>query len=570
LISCTASALVHAAPQTTSGAQTPAQQTPAEQKPAEQKPAEQKPAEQKPAEPKPPEPKPAESKPAETPVTPPVKPQEPAAQPTNPQTPAAAHADDKSASAKDATKDDHSVTHHSVTIEGAKIDYTVRAGRLALQTEAGKRKADVFFVAYTRDGVADVGKRPILFSFNGGPGSSSVWLHLGTIGPRRVHLEPEGWAPPPPYTLVDNPDSWLDFADIVFIDPVTTGYSRAAEGENDDQFHGVNEDVKWVAEFIRLYTTRYERWASPKFLAGESYGTTRAAGLAGELQEHHGMYLNGIVLVSSILNFQTAEFDAGNDLPYALFLPTYTATAWYHKRLAPELQGDLRATLEEVEHFALGEYLVALARGDAVVGEERERLVAKLGRYTGLSLDYIDRANMRIEIGRFTKELLRDERRTAGRLDSRFRGMDVDAVGEHYEYDPSYAAIQGPFTATINNYLRGELGYTNDLPYEILTGRVHPWKMDAENRYVNVGETLRQAMTQNPHLKVFVACGYYDLATPYFAADYTFHHLGLDPSLRTNVVINRYEGGHMMYISDAARAQLRKDVAGFVKSALPQ
>jgi carboxypeptidase C (cathepsin A) len=390
---------------------------------------------------------------------------------------------------------------------------------------------------------------------------------MGALGPRRVRLEPEGWAPPPPYTLADNEQSWLDVTDLVFIDPVTTGYSRAATGEDAGQFHGVNDDVKWMAEFIRLYTTRYQRWSSPKFLAGESYGTTRAAGLAGHLQERHGMYLNGILLVSSILNFQTTEFDHGNDLPYVLILPTYAATAWFHKRLAPELQADLRALLQEVEQFALSEYLVALARGDTLGLEERERLVAKLGRYTGLSLDYIDRSNLRVEIGRFTKELLRDDRRTAGRLDSRFRGIDLDSAGEHYEYDPSYAAILGPFTATINEYLRRELGFESDLPYEILTGRVQPWKMDAENRYVNVGETLRRAMTRNPRLKVFVACGYYDLATPYFAAEYTFHHLGLDATLRSNLSIARYEGGHMMYIHDGVRAQLRKDVAAFFRTA---
>ncbi|MBL8802925.1 MAG: peptidase S10 [Planctomycetes bacterium] len=438
---------------------------------------------------------------------------------------------------------------------------------MKLTDEAGKAKAELFYVAYVLDGVSDPAQRPITFAFNGGPGSSSVWLHLGAFGPRRVRMAAEGWAPPPPYELIDNAHSLLDVTDLVFIDPVTTGYSRAAEGESAAQFHGVTPDVEWVAEFIRLYTTRELRWPSPKFLAGESYGTTRAAALAGHLQERHGMYLNGIVLVSAILNFQTARFDVGNDLPYVLFLPTYAATAWHHKRVSREYQNDLRAFLDEVERFALLEYMPALARGDALPAAERERLVAKLGRYTGLSLEFIERSNLRIEIGRFTKELLRDERRTVGRLDSRFKGIDLDAAGERYEYDPSMSAILGPYTATINDYVRRTLKYENDLPYEILTGRVQPWKYDQENRYLNVAETLRKAMTRNPYLKVFVASGYYDFATPYFAADYTFQHLGLDPSLRGGVSFGYYNAGHMMYIHEGELARFKRDIAAFVRAA---
>lgn len=462
---------------------------------------------------------------------------------------------------------DEVITHHSLEIGGEQLAYTVRAGRAKLNTEAGKTKAEIFFVAYTKDGDHDVARRPIMFCFNGGPGSSSVWLHLGALGPKRVKMAAEGWAPPPPYELIDNPQSWLDLTDLVFIDPVTTGYSRAAEGEDAAQFHGVTQDVEWVAEFIRLHTTRFQRWSSPKFLAGESYGTTRAAGLAGQLQERHGMYLNGIVLISAILNFQTARFDVGNDLPYVLFLPTYAATAWYHKRVAPDLRGDLKALLAEVERFAIDEYLPALAKGDALKPEERESLMARLGRYTGLSLEYIDRCNLRIEIGRFTKELLRDQRRTVGRLDSRFKGIDADAAGERYEYDPSMSAILGPYTATLNDYVRRTLGYENDLPYEILTGRVQPWKYDQQNRYLNVGETLRQAMTRNPALKVFVAAGYYDFATPYFAAEYTVRQLRLDPSLRSNVTLAHYEAGHMMYIHERELARLKEHMKAFVADA---
>jgi len=468
-------------------------------------------------------------------------------------------------------KADHSVTQHSIAIDGTQLDYTARAGRMTLEDEQGKAKAEIFFVAYTKNGAGDgesePAKRPITFSFNGGPGSSSVWLHLGALGPQRVKMAPEGWALPPPYELVENNHSWLDLTDLVFIDPVTTGYSRAAEGEDSAQFHGVTQDVEWVGEFIRLYTTRYERWASPKFLAGESYGTTRAAALAGHLQDRHGMYLNGIVLVSAILNFQTARFDVGNDLPYALFLPTYAATAWYHERVAPDLRGDLRTMLDEVERFAIDEYLPALAKGDALGRDERERLATRLSRYTGLSRDYVDRANLRIEIGRFTKELLREERRTVGRLDSRFEGIDLDASGERYEYDPSYAAIQGPFTGALNDYVRRTLRYENDLPYEILTGRVHPWKYDQQNRYLNVGETLRQAITHNPALRVLVAAGYFDFATPYFAAEYTLRHLGLDPSLQKNVTIAHFQAGHMMYIHEGELARFKQEVARFVRAA---
>jgi carboxypeptidase C (cathepsin A) len=462
---------------------------------------------------------------------------------------------------------DHVVTQHTVALDGRALAYTARAGTIGLAEETGEPRASVFFVAYTLDDT-ESSERPITFCFNGGPGSSSVWLHLGTIGPRRVELSPEGWAPPPPYRAVDNEHTWLAFSDLVFVDPVTTGYSRPAEGEGGPGFHGVDQDIESVAEFIRLYTTRYQRWASPKYLAGESYGTTRAAGLAGHLQDRHGMYLNGIVLISSILNFQTARFDEGNDLPYPLFLPTYAATAWYHGRLADDLQADLRALLDEVEAFALGEYTAALAQGDALDGERRRALVESLARYTGLSPEYVSRTDLRIDISRFVKELLRAEGRTVGRLDSRFQGIDRDAAGERYEYDPSYSAILGPVTAVMNHYVRAELGYESDLPYEILTGRVRPWDYGSkgDNRYLNVADTLRSAMTRNPHLRVYVASGYYDLATPYFATQHTFDHLGLDPTLRSNVVHGLFESGHMMYIHAPSRAVLQQDVGAFYEA----
>src|SRR5713101_8683437 len=458
-------------------------------------------------------------------------------------------------------------TKHSIRIGGQEIKYTSTAGTLLLKLEDGTPKASIFYVAYTKDDVSDASQRPVTFTFNGGPGSSSVWLHLGAFGPRPVQMGDAGSLLPPPYKLVDNESSLLDVTDLVFIDPVSTGYSRAVPVEPPKQFHGVEEDVQSVGEFIRLYTTRYKRWASPKFLAGESYGTTRAAGLSGYLQERYGMYLNGIVLISAILNFETAKFDAGNDLPYILYLPTYTAIAWYHKKLPADLQGDLRKAIEESRKFAVGEYADALMTGDTVPASRRGEIMQKLARLTGLSPEYIDRTNLRIEIQRFTKELLRSERRTIGRIDARFLGIDRDAAGDEPEFDPSIAAIIGPYSGMLNDYVRNDLKFDSDLPYEVLTARVRPWNYAPyENRYVNVAETLRGAMTQNPFLHVFVAKGYYDLATPFFAADYTFDHLGLDPTLRSHLSGAYYEAGHIMYVYPPALAKLKAEIAQFMKS----
>ncbi len=472
-------------------------------------------------------------------------------------------------------------TAHAVTIAGRTIQYTVTTGTIVLKEEAEQKgedagksdgekpRASVFFIAYTRDDTDDPGARPLTFSFNGGPGSSSVWLHLGVLGPRRVLLDPDGNMLPPPFRLVENEYSLLDETDLVFIDPVSTGYSRPVQGEKAKQFHGFTKDIESVGDFIRLYTSRYRRWNSPKFLIGESYGTTRAGGLAGYLQERHSMYLNGIMLVSSILNFQTARFNPGNDLPYILILPTYTATAWYHKRLDAELQADLRGALDEAEDFALGDYTLALMKGDALPAEERARIAQRLARYTGLPVEYIERSNLRIEIMRFTKELLRDQRLTVGRLDSRFKGVDRDAVGERFEFDPSLAGIMGPYSATFNHYVRAELGFASDLPYETLTGRVQPWSYgNFENRYVDVSETLRQAMCVNPFLKVFIASGYYDLATPYYATDYTINHLQLEPEARGRISTAYYEAGHMMYVHIPSLARLKDDLAGFIRRTL--
>lgn len=467
-------------------------------------------------------------------------------------------------------------TKHKVKVGGQEIEYTVTAGTLVFREETPDREkefegekptAEFFFIAYAKDGVDDKARRPLTFSFNGGPGSSSVWLHLGLLGPRRVVMEDDGGLPKPPYQLSDNEFSLLDETDLVFIDPVSTGYSRPVEGQKARDFHGFKKDIESVGDFIRLYTSRYGRWLSPKFLIGESYGTTRASGLSGYLQTRHGLYLNGIMLVSSVLNFQTIDFTPGNELPYVLFLPGYAATAWYHHAL--RIRRPLQKLLAEVQDFAVNEYAPALMKGNALTRRERQDIVEKLARYTGLSPEYIERSDLRIPDMRFFKELLRSRGRTVGRLDSRFLGIDRNTLGEGTENDPSYTNIIGPYTAAFNDYVRSELKFEKDIPYEILNGKVWPWSYaEHENKFVYVAETLRQAMSINPHLKVFIANGYYDLATPYFATEYTFNHLGLDESLQDNIEMGYYEAGHMMYIHLPALEALKADLANFIRKAV--
>jgi len=360
-----------------------------------------------------------------------------------------------------------SQTQHAITVNGEKMNYTVTTGTIILKEEdieeGEKKKASIFYIAYTKEDASD--NRPVTFSFNGGPGSSSVWLHLGLVGPKRVLMDDEGMPIGPPHKLVDNEYTLFDETDLVFIDPVSTGYSRPVPKEKPDQFHTVKKDIESVGEFIRIWATRNKRWTSPKFLIGESYGTTRAAGLAGYLHRRHGMYLNGIMFISSILNFLTSQFNEGNDLPFILFLPSYTATAWYHQKLPQDLQKDLEKAVQEAREFAMNEYTLALMKGNDLKGDERQSIIDKLVRLTGLSNTYVEGTNLRINIHRFCKELLRDEKVTIGRLDSRYKGFDADAVGETHEFDPSYAAILGPYTATMYDYLRRDLAYETDLPY---------------------------------------------------------------------------------------------------------
>jgi len=469
-------------------------------------------------------------------------------------------------------------TTHSVVIDGEPVEYTATTGRMLLRDVDGKKKASFFYVAYTRNNLDSMADRPITFAFNGGPGSSSVWLHLGAFGPRRVDLQDDGMPLPPPGRLVDNEHSILDATDLVFIDPVGTGFSRAIPDDDEKEFHHFKKDIEAVGEFIRVYLTRHGRWGSPKFLAGESYGTTRSAGLAGHLFRRHGMYFNGLMLISSVLNFQTVGFDRatgtfarGNDLPYVLFLPTYAAAAWYHGRVAEQYRSlPLADFVAEVEQFAATEYTLALHEGTDLSRERFAATADQLAAYTGLSVDYITRYNLRIEILRFCKELLRDEARTIGRIDARFKGVDRFTDGDAFEADPSIDAVLGTYTSALNDYVRRELDYDSELPYEVINEKVwQNWDYeDFKNAYVDVSETLREVMSRNPFMKVFVANGYLDLATPHFATEYTVSHMGLDPEVRPNLTMAYYEAGHMMYVDQPSLAALAADLRAFVASAV--
>ena len=460
------------------------------------------------------------------------------------------------------------VTKHEIKVGGRALKYTVTTGLMPIKNQTGETEAHIFFMAYTLDDVSNRAQRPLMFSFNGGPGSSSVWLHLGALGPKRVKMQDDGMMPAAPYQLVDNEQTWLDQTDLVFIDPVGTGYSRAVRPELGQKFWSLFGDLDSVGEFIRMYLVRYERWSSPLFLVGESYGTTRASGLSTTLLSR-GIACNGIILISTIMNFQTADFGQGNDLPYLLITPSYTATAWYHKKLPPDLQRqDLKKVLEEAEHWVDTEYTVALGKGDRLTPAERQAVAEKFSRYTGLDKRYVEQCDLRVDLPHFQKELLRDQKRSVGRLDSRFKGIDALVVSETPDADQSMSAIIPPYTATFNNYVRTELGFKSDLTYYILGGGVGRWDFGANNRYADTSELLRSAFARNPYLKVFVAEGYYDMATPYYAAEYTLHHMRLDPGAHNNLTIKRYEGGHMMYIDIKSLAQLKRDVAAFIQNAM--
>jgi len=482
--------------------------------------------------------------------------------------PAATQGADKGPSDK-SSGDKLSVTEGEVIVHGESIKYKATAGTLALKDESGKAKADMFFVAYEKQPAAsDPSTRPITFVFNGGPGAAAVWLHLGVVGPKRVAVNDLGSAPTPPYRLTDNEETWLGSTDIVFIDPVGTGYSRPAPGEKPEQFYGVEEDVRSVGQFIRLYTTRYQRWLSPKFLAGESYGTTRAAALSDFLLDN-GISLNGIILISSVLNFQTISFGNGNDLPYALYLPSYTALAWYHKKLSPDLQADKTKALAESEQWALNGYLSDLAAGSQLPQADRESAIKELAHLTGLSENYVDRANLRVDPSEFRKELLAADHEVLGRFDARLTGYDTDPLGRTPDYDPSLAPFLNAYSATFNDYVRRTLKFESDLPYEVLSSQVHPWNFGERGTgYLDVLDRLRSTLVQTPNLKVMFNSGFFDLATPYLGAKYTVNHLDLGTDLRKNITQEFYDSGHMIYHHREDREKLSKNVAEFIKAAV--
>lgn len=457
------------------------------------------------------------------------------------------------------------VTHHEIHVGGRVLHYTATTGLMPIRnSENDEVEANIFFVAYTLDNPGP--NRPLMFSFNGGPGSASIWLHMGAIGPRRVKMLPDGSMPPPPFELIDNQQTWLDQTDLVFIDPVGTGYSRATKKDLAKKFYGVKGDISSVGEFIRLYLSRYQRWTSPMFLVGESYGTTRAAGLSGYLIDK-GVALSGVVLVSSVLNFETLGFSSGNDLPYELYLPSYASTAWFHKKLPPDLQQkDLQSVLREAEQFASGPYASAMGKGDNLSVQERQGIVDQLARFTGLDRNVIEENDLRITQWTFCGELLRRERKIVGRLDSRFTGPL--SAGRSDYYDPTMAVIRPPFTSTFNNYVRADLGYKTDLEYNVLGG-LPQWDWgSAGEGFPDTSDSLRAAFVKNPYMKLFVASGYYDLATPYFATQYTLSHMNLEPQQHQKITLGYYEAGHMMYLRSDSLDRLKQDVSGFLAGAL--
>jgi len=462
-------------------------------------------------------------------------------------------------------------TEHKAKINGSTISYIVSAGDTHLKDKKGNPEASIFSIAYTRDGVKDRSTRPVIFVFNGGPGSSSVWMHMGLFGPKQIMLPDDAQqVGAPPYPIKNNAQSMLDKADLVFIDPVGTGYSTPLGDKEGKEFWGVKEDAQVLAKFIRLYITRHQRWNSPKYLAGESYGTTRAAALVKELQEGWGSVdLNGVMLISSILDFQAGDFTDGNDLPYITFLPTYAATAWYHDALPDKGQfTDLPSFLAEVREFALGDYATTLLKGSMASDEEVKRVAQKLNQYTGLSQQYLRQSDLRINEFLFMKELLRDKGKTVGRLDSRYLGEDASKVGSTFEADPSSYAIDGAYTAALQHYMATELDVQRDEPYQVLSGEVFSnwnWLYGNSPRsqgFLAMTPILSRAMRQNKDFRVFIANGYYDLATPFFATEYSMNHHGIDAD---KVTMKYYEAGHMMYIHQPSMDQLIEDMRSFVE-----
>jgi carboxypeptidase C (cathepsin A) len=459
------------------------------------------------------------------------------------------------------------VTEHSINVGGKTLHYHATVAQMPLKNASGETEAHIFYMAYTLDGVSDPSKRPLTFCFNGGPGSASLWVHMGGMGPRSPKLQPNGSMPPPPYQMKDNQDTWLGDSDLVFIDPVGTGYSRAKTVEVARRMNGVQGDIQSVGEFMRMYVTRNNRELSPLFIAGESYGTFRAAGLAGYLIDR-GIAFNGVVLIGTTLNLETI-WSRSDDLVYELEFPTYAADAYYHNKVAPDLKKkDLKSFLKDAENFAMTDYSTALNKGDDITPAERKAIIEKISRYTGLDPQYLDDTNLRFDVGHFTRQLLRKEHESIGRYDGRLTSPTTGA-GETSESDPSSTLITPPFVSVFTNYIRNELGYRTDL-YYYTSGGVQPWDYGTGNQFGDTTALLRNALTKNPYMKVMVAAGYFDLATPYHAVEYTFSHMGLNPEMHQRISWQYYQAGHMLYIDSDSHTKMKHDFSEFVTSAMPK
>lgn len=475
--------------------------------------------------------------------------------------------DDKPKEGSETKEQKPKETKGSVKIAGQDVSYVAKTGTLPLLKEDGSPRANVFFVYYAavdaqgKPLAAQDQARPITYCFNGGPGSSAVWLHFGGLGPKKIDLPPDGKSPQTTGRIADNPLSVLDATDLVFIDPVGTGASRPAKGEKAEQFWGVEEDIEACGEFIRLFTTREDRWMSPKYLCGESYGGLRGAGLCDHLQSKHGMMVAGFICISGVLNFATLSPDSANDLPYLTFLPTLTATAHYHSKLA----GDLPALIDEARSFAFGEYATALLKGQMVPGPERQRIAEKVARFTGLTAEQVLNNDLRVDPSTFRELLLRKEGKIVGRFDGRVLAEDGDRSSNRPEFDPSFSFIIGPFSAMANAYTRATLGYESDHPYRVLTPL--PWNYTRfAGRYAGTDRAMASAMKENPRLRVLVCAGLRDLAVPPDATRYSFDHLFIPESLRKNIIYATYESGHMMYLLDKDAQKLREDIVAFLRA----
>jgi carboxypeptidase C (cathepsin A) len=466
-------------------------------------------------------------------------------------------------------EDTQFVTQHSVTIGSQQIDYTAKTGRIVMydDSEVHKPKVALFYTAYLRDGLESTKDRPLVFLWNGGPGSSAIWLHMFSLGPRRVVFEGDPLVDTSRWDLATNEHSLLDVADLVFVDPPSTGYSRVAPGVDPEEFHGVDPDAAVIGDFVVEFTARERRSHSPVVLLGESYGTLRTPAVADYLQGQPGFFVDGVVLVSSLMDVAGATFGVGTTLGAVGMLPSYAATALYHG----VIKGDLPSLLAEAEDFALNDYSVALLKGSRLSESETDSIAKRMGELTGLSPELCRDSDLRVTLWRYTKSLLRDQRRTVGRLDTRWTGIDVDKVGETFEDDPSMSRIWGPATRAFDRYVRDDLGYEvpNGLSYRSISGRPK-WKgresqeMGIWTPQLETATQLRSAMNKAPQMKVLLQSGIYDLGTPYFQAELTFDHLHLAPERRANVTMKRYEAGHMMYLHEPSLAQMRADLGAFL------